>query len=232
MSEAVISKIKKLLAMSEKNGASENEAATAMRMAASLALKHDIELSELATSDKQKEAVTNFVRNEPLLKWEVYIRRAAGHLFGVQVSHGTTFHWIGKPSDIENAEALVPYLANQLGRIYKDALAAQGGMTQPARAKFRKEFKEGCAFRVNQRAQELIKKMQEDDREAQQFVGSTALVVQHIFDEKAQDIRLWWDELAKTGNVKVSRRKAPKVTETFRSGYAAGDRVNLRQNVS
>lgn len=232
MSEKVIDKIKKLLAMSEKNGATENEAATAMRMAASLALKHDIELSSLASSEKQKEAVDAFIRNEPMLKWEVYIRRAAGHLFGVQVSHGTTFHWIGKPADIENAELLVPYLTSQVGRIYKDALAAQGGMTQPARAKFRKEFKEGCAFRVNQRAQELIKKMQQDDREAQEFVGSTALVVQHVFEEKALDIRNWWDELAKTGRVKASRRKGPKVTETFRSGYQAGDRVNLRQNVT
>lgn len=236
MSEKIIDRIKKLLNMSVKNGATEEEAKTAMQMAANLAARHDLDLAEIAEktgSAQVKEAVKEFREHEPLKTHEINLLSAAARLFNVRFllyASGTRgYVFIGTPTDCELAGHTYLWLEEQLTSIYKAHLAMRPGMTKKERGIYRDGFKQGCSARIKERAIELMNAMETDDRIAHSSTGRTALVVANHFEQKRQDIAAYM----KDQGYNVGQARTRKMTggDGFAHGYAAGSRVQLRKEV-
>lgn len=232
--QKILDKIKKLLALSTKNGATEAEAESAMAKAASLAARHNIDLASAADSKVEREAVTKYSQHHSLKKEEIYLHAAASTLYNVRflILNGgrAGYQYIGTPTDCELAEATFSYLNDQMLRIYKLHLANRPGMTQKERGLFRDSFKQACSLRVQQRAVELMKELETSDKIAQESVGHNALVVAHHFQVKRDEIELY---LKGTGmNIRTSRMRGPKSGTGTSAGYQAGNAVRLRQSVS
>lgn len=226
MTDDIKGKIRKLLNMTTANGATEDEAETAMRMAMGLMAKHGIEQSSLggeASKAKMGSRVPQQFRPHQLI-----LAQAAGVLYGCKTlfysmgKHGLVF--VGRPDNIDAAEQTMFWLMRQTEEFYK--LALPRGLSKPARSDFRRSFKDACANRVLNRAYKLVDDMQRNNQQAQAATGSTALVVQGYFDNLRKENELATAEFnVKTKSVRM------KYGSGTPAGVEAGDRVQLRREV-
>lgn len=228
MDNNIRERIRKLYALANDKAATEDEAATAMRMALGLMAKHGIELSDIGGEpSKAKKGTALSNRFDP---FEIHLANAAGYLFGckvVTIAMGKEgLYFVGRPDNIEAAEATLLFLTRQVEAFYKAALPA--GMTQRERSEFRRTFKIAAAGRVQQRVRALIRDMQSNDAAAKGATGSNALVVKGYFDQMFSEADAEIAQIAGLRTTKVRDRKTGSGTS---AGYAAGDRVKLRQEV-
>jgi hypothetical protein len=184
-------KIAKLMNMTVENGCSEDEQETAMAMAAGIATRLGIELSTVtaAGAEPTRRKASRKVFNQVWKDHQVLAFQAAGKLYGCDLytySGGKGgCYFIGRDENIELAEQTAFWLMRQVELLYKQNLPR--GLSQSVRANYRKTFKAACAYRVLQRAQELMYEMRSNNDTAQRTTGSTALVVQDYFKTLAQE---------------------------------------------
>lgn len=184
-------KITKLLNMTVENGCSEDEQETAMSMAAAIATKLGIDLeaqrSKEPTAAQRKAMKKAF--NQEFKIHQVLAFQAAAKLYGCDVytysgGKGGLF-FVGRDENIELAEQTAFWLMRQVELLYKQNLPR--GLSQSVRAQYRKTFKAACAYRVNERAAQLMREMKMNEQAAQAATGQNALVVQGYFEQLARE---------------------------------------------
>lgn len=189
-------KIAKLLNMTVQNGCTEDEQESAMRMAAGLATRMGISLDSVTptgSTPKQRKAIRKAFSQEFKIH-QVLAAQAAGCLYGCDVftynggKQGLFF--VGREENVTLSEQTMFWLMRQVELLYKQALPK--GLTQAARAEYRRTFKAACAHRVYQRALSLMHEMKNNNQAAQQATGSNALVVQGYFDQLREENRRYW----------------------------------------
>lgn len=215
----IINKIKKLLALASDKAATEDEAATALRMAQGLMLKHQIEESALSVTQAQAKELR---KHHPLQQHELALADAAATLFGCTVlvyDRGRAgYAFFGRPDNCEASAETLLFLCNQVERLYKAALTP--GLTKAMRAEYRRSFKFACAARVSARATDLMA----NPAALAISAGSTALVVKSHYD-------LLLTEAEKI----MPKFKALKLRGSYGSGTVdgkrAGNDVRLRKEL-
>ncbi len=220
MSSDIINKIKKLLALAGDKGATEDEAATALRMAQGLMLKHRIEESALA---QHSPALAKMLHKSiPLQKHELLLVSAAAVLFGCTVlvydKGKAGYAFFGRPDNCEAATETLSFLCSQVERLYKSDL--KSGMTKAARAEYRKTYKWACSARVEARARALVTNPQA----MAQSIGSTALVVRSHYEKLLQEAK----EIMPTCS---SMKLKGSYGSGTNQGTSAGDNVRLRKEI-
>jgi len=198
-------KLASLLSMTVDRGCTEDEAETAMRMAANIAAKHGIDLDALRPAGAPKPKATR-KRHTTELKWhQVFCAQAAAELSGVACHVKDLgrrgFEFIGRPENIDSAEQLMFWLFRQVEEIYKAALPK--GLNQRERAEFRRTFKAACAQRVLERACRVMRDMVRKESSVN-TTGHNALVVAGHFLTLKQEID---DELYGTAEERAARAK-------------------------
>jgi hypothetical protein len=190
-------KISKLLNMTVENGCSEDEQETAMAMAAGIATRLGIDLE----AQRQKEptaAQRKAIRKSFMQEWKIHQAmafEAAGRLYGCDVytyssGKGGLF-FVGRDENVELAEQTAFWLMRQVELLYKEHLPR--GLSQSVRAQYRKTFKAACAYRVRERAYELMRQMKTQDQAAQAATGQNALVVQGYFEQLKRENDAFWE---------------------------------------
>lgn len=223
--ESIKDKITKMLRLARDTGATEEEAANALRMAARLMTQHGIEESQLETRADKAAARLGAKLDEELDVYEADVMAAAGVLYGCETlyyPHDRRRCFVGRPDNIEIAELTRVWLTEQVEALYKMALPR--GLTKSLRAKFRKNFKQGCARRVYQRAQEHVREMTEGGLGNG---GGTALTVAGYFKQLNTEVR---QVLTSIGS-RPGRARSVSTGFGTDAGRAYGDRVQLRREV-
>lgn len=191
-------KLAKLLALANDKRGSEDEADTAMRMAAALAAKHGIDLKSVEGGNtKQAKVVAKRTRAEMTFT-QYYAAYAAAELMGIRCytfdKGKLGYEFTGREDLIEGAQDLMLWLLGQIDNIYRAHLPK--GLPQRTRAEYRKTFKPACAQRVYERAKRLMYDMKTNDTAAQ-ATGHNALVVKGYFDTLKDEIAAYDREQAK-----------------------------------
>lgn len=251
-------KIRKLLAMTVENGCSEDEAETAMRMAASIAARGGIELDSLRAKDEPKRKAKSKYHSAELKPHQALAAHAAAVLYGVECNAGNLGKYgvmfVGREELIELTEETMFWLFRQIEELYKSSLPK--GLSKSERGEYRKTFKAACAQRVLERARAVMRDIKAGG--AQAATGQNALVVVGYFDQlKAEQDQYWEDVYAADRKRLEARlaamtpaqreayeeaqknRKAPRMTRGrsiptgsgTRAGRQAGDQVKLRKEV-
>ena len=231
----IIEKIKKLLALAERGG-TEAEAALAAEMAASLALKHNIDLAAVQTGPMPRNY--NDVQIAIADKFEQWMANIVGgvaHLHGCKhyfsSRHDKSVAWnvIGRPNTAEAIKLTVEYLVEATKRFNRQAVMGRG-LDKVGRQAFRESFRLACSQRLRVRLREKYDAMTTTDVVAQTSVGSTALVVSNYFEQERKEIALWMEEKGykltnKTHNVR------DRSDEGRAAGLSAGNRIGLDAQV-
>jgi hypothetical protein len=228
--DAIRDRIRKLLNMTEENGCTEDEAETAMRMAAGLMARHGIDEDSIrAQMGQAKRTATRKRHSAKLQNHQVILAQAAAVIYGCEVwtYNGGKFgiEFVGREENIEMAQDTMFWLIRQVDFIYKAHLPK--GLTQQARKKYRDSFKDHCAARVLQRAHALVEEMKSNEQAATQATGSTALVVANHFAVLREEI----EEVRKMVVFSRRRSRGGSLRQGWGAseGYAAGDKVQLRK---
>lgn len=194
--EKAIDRLRKLLNMTEENGCSKDEAETARKMAEAAADRLKIDINTILPKDAPKRKATAKYKSEELKPHQALCAQAAATLYGIECNvynlgaQGIMF--VGREELIEVAEETMFWLFRQVEELYKQALPR--GLTQRARAEFRKTFKAACALRVSQRADALIRDFKTNTQSAQQATGHNALVVAGHFETLSKECDDYWTE--------------------------------------
>jgi Protein of unknown function (DUF2786) len=217
-------KIRKMMALgAEGSGASEEEAATAMRMAMGLMARHGIDQATLGGAKPSAKMAARVERK--LQPHEVMTAQAAGVLYGCRIlfwkSGKMGFAFIGRPDNTDAAEVTMMWLTQQVEELYKAALPK--GMTQRERAEYRKTFKVACAHRVHQRAVDFVN----NPLQIATDIKSTALVVGDYFKQLQSENK----EVMATMSIKKSRARGTQAGSGTMAGFRAGDSVQLHRRV-
>ena len=226
MSDEIKAKLFKLLNVTTDRGTSEAEAATAMSMATRLMIAHGISQDEL----RQSAFVAGRSEQTQLdHDWQELCAGAAGALVGCttiivtnRVTKERGFYFVGRPENHKAAGDLFNFLADQVERLYKVNLVP--GMTQSARANFRRTFKFACASRVRHRAAQLVEEMKRGELSV--GTGTNALVVQGHFDKLKEETDAFLAGTVKLDKPKKQRPRAGGIGTN--AGLMAGNVVNLR----
>lgn len=220
--DKLIGKLRKLLNMTVENGCTEDEQESAMRMAAGFAARAGIEdqLERLKAEAREGTAQPKKKIKEKTFTQEFKIHQllcaqAAGMLYGCKTysyanGKGGIF-FVGREENVESAEMTMFWLMRQVELLYKENLPK--GMTQSARAEYRRTFKAACAHTVFKRAEELVYSMKYREEFAQESTGSTALAVLGYFEQLDKEIEDYWNPPevkahAEAARVKEEQRRA------------------------
>jgi hypothetical protein len=226
MSEAIISKIRKLLAVgAASSGATEAEAESAMNMAAALMAKYNIELPPDAP---EAGAIKGMPFDGFDESWHIQCGAAAGTLYSCAHTvwrRSGRHSFVGRPDNINACEQTFRFLVNEVERLYKFNLPK--GLSKDARAEFRRNFKYACARRLAARAWAIIQELRNSDVKALEATGSRALVVVASIDQQLAEAA----EILEKEGVKtmVVRQRMPGFGT--QQGRNAGDTVELQRRV-
>src|SRR6478752_1294160 len=199
MSSPIEERIKKLLNMTVANGCSEDEAETAMKMAAAAAARAGLDFEALRTKKGEaptKRKAKSKYMSEEFKPHQALAAMAAATLYGIECNvwnlgaKGMMF--VGREELIEAAEHTMFWLFRQIEELYKQALPK--GMTQRERSEFRKTFKAACAHRINERANKVMRELKTNEQAAQSATGLNALVIAGHFEQIEREVDEYWHE--------------------------------------
>lgn len=219
-------KIKKLLNLSRDAGATEDEAATALKMATIIMLKHGItEESMMGHVPGMSETVLGtYAKNKSHLNMllqcvsTLAILKSFYRTYTKQVGYCV----VGDNTSRENAQYLWDYLYAQVEAQYKIHLPP--GMTVSDRANFRRTFKHACSARLSIRCTEIMAKMRIESP-----VTGKELVVTEYAGQKLAKIGDW---MANNGyHVRTVSRKTKKAGRGTVAGWSAADQIKIREEL-
>jgi hypothetical protein len=223
-------KIRALLARAAPgSGASENEQASAMNLAAMLMTRHGIQMS-IEEAQEDPTGYGDLLPGE-YGKWERECGNAAAYLYSCRMVYygrgkDTQVRFVGRPDNVDAAGVTFLWLVKQVEELYKQALPR--GLSKAVRAELRRTFKFACATRIRARAWRLVQTLANDDAVALPSTGSTALVVkshqEKLFGEA--------DAFLKSQNTRIAKVKSSKAGIGTQLGFMAGDTVQLQKAVA
>jgi len=220
-SEKIKKKIAALLAMTKENGASEQEAFTAMSMAAKLMMEHGISEEDIRSStpnDFVKESIDK--HRKKLHEVDYYLVVGIADYCGTKVyvdrqEGGIVFFGYGV--DVELAKYIRQICRFALEYEWSMYFALYNGSTHGRT--LRKSFMVGMTRRLNAR----LKALKADNTV---YSGSTALI-----SLKNQVVDQAFRDQLKLKLKKTSHANTVKYNEAFTAGIAAGDKVNFSKPV-
>jgi len=223
--EKAIDKIRKLLRLA-KGSSNENEAAVALAAAQRLMLQHDIDNVEEVAEQPAVwgEWMTGVDFKD---KWERVLLSAVATLYNCRVIFRTRsghVRFAGKSENIEACEVTLVWVRDQVNTLYKQALVAfkqrTGGYTKQEYMNFYFSFKEACALRISQRANEIIAAVRNE------IPAHKALVVIDQSLAAADDLIKGDSTISKSRELTFRRRGFGTG-----AGFRAGDHVKLNREI-
>lgn len=225
----IVEKIRKLLRLARDAGATEAEAATAMAMAQKLMLQHDIDNVEEVV--EQLAMRGDWQKMDPnATKWQRVLAQAVAKLYNCRTmisGSGKYMHiqFVGKASHVLVCADTLQWIIEQVNDLHKQALVAfrdklGGSLSKYHYRDFRHTFKEACAMRIYQRAEEIVAAARNE------IPHHMALVVIDQSLAAADDLI---QEVC--GGRKGRSIKLRKYGYGTGAGHAAGNKVQLQHKV-
>ena len=151
----IIEKIKKLRAMTEDRGATEQEAIAAQQAMFTLLAKHNLEISQIPDDEPTRPDTTinSESAERPSSVWKQLLYTAVAHLnFSECFTLRGSINIVGTRANRIVTFEMADYLVHTAKRLAEEAAAEVPG---DERRRFRHSFTEGCASRIYERLEEM-----------------------------------------------------------------------------
>lgn len=223
--QSILSKVQKLLNMTQANGASIHEAETAAAAAQRLMTQHRISVADLGADTSEVIHNKNFLyAGERVVSWKSWLGVVLCEVNGCKmyIDHsrgGIQFQVIGRDSDIQIVTYFFNYLVNEIERLCKIEKAKHRGSGKT----WTNSFKMGATNSIASR----LKQADKEVRAAAVSASSTALVK---VDMKDAEVAAWAEKNLKLrqssaqANIKLN-------TSAYNSGAEAGNKIQLNKGM-
>lgn len=228
MSEAIIEKIKKLMALGERGG-TEAEAELAMAKVHELLAKHNLSMDAITDSHEPDD---DYDRQEFDVEkggpWQAFIWQGVARLYfcSYYYNRSRKVHGvIGKKSNI----AVVNYLGAYLIRTAKKLSLEAYNETCPehGRGKYRRSFHKGFADRVSQRCAEQLRKAKQNEMRDER---GQALILHPLYDKSQREIEAFIKSIGLGLKSGGSGQRGASDYSAYGRGQTAGNDVSLTAN--
>ena len=230
----IINKIKKLLAMSEENGASENESMMASEKALELLKQHNLSLSDIKDEDQEPIEKESQVVDQNV--WQRWIRHQTAQLYFCQFytttkmnketyKKETIAHFVGRESNRIVATEMCNYFVRTVKRLTEQEFKnVKLPSLQKRRAKH--AFTLGCANRLCKRLKEKYLSIVP---EYQPIANPDGLPMLYKSEQKALT-----DWLAKQGIKLTNSRSTTSVRDrmAYANGQSKGNGIGIDTQVN
>ncbi len=215
----IIEKVRKCLALAHGKGATEAEAAAALKAAHKLMRKHNLEMSDVDFKKIEEEGPKKADTGKPrayMASWEMSLARVCDELFETEhyVNDANYRGWTGSMRNIVfiglGADAAIASEAYKILRKIVQRLGSSRGYKGSAL----REYCEGVVMTLNNRAYEMMEKSKEAN------VKTKAMVV-----VKSDIVEKWVEDNIYLASMKT--RGASGEAGTFSQGAQDGNSVNL-----
>lgn len=221
----------------DSSGATESERDNAMRLAAMLMLKHNINERDIRKGDDQPRMVRG-KEYEAELAWHESCVFACEELYALKgLWVKDRFVFIGRLDNVDAGHQTYEFLIEQIEQLYKHSLPK--GMSKSERAQYRRQFKFACAERVYARAHKIALEQRQGAKEAQVATGSTALVIVEARKQLDKEINDFLNDILNKSGIpekdRIAKGREVKLKEDNRGaqdGFRAGDKVQLNRSIA
>lgn len=223
--QGILSKIQKLLNMTQENGASLQEAETAAAAAQRLMSQHRISMADLGTDNGEEIHNKNFLyAGERVIKWKSWLGKVLCEVNGCKmyIHHlgngrgaGIQFQVIGRNSDIQIVTYFFNYLCNEIERLCKIEKDRHAGYGKT----WTNSFKLGAATSI-------VNRLKQANKEVRSEVTSTALVK---VDMRDAQVEAWAKKLKLRSSSKTVATNFD--AEAYGSGVNAGNKIHLNKGM-
>ena len=227
----IIEKIRKLIALAS-NNPNEAEAESAMRMATTLLARHNLDLSEVATTShnppvsEHRTPTTKSAADQ----WVSILAHGVAPLYFSKVYLTTVLDehficYVGRPHNTLVAAEMVAYLQETITKLSFSALAAAMFSTRPPKNDqiFLRSFREGATSRIFHRIADMIK-----ERDAAPIVSSTGTTLPAL---ASTELALVDDYLEKKSLRKGRTSKRKSDNSAYWQGDKAGAAIGLHNQL-
>jgi hypothetical protein len=218
--EAIIHRIRSLLAKTIENGCTEAEAMMAASKAAEMMDEHDIRTIDLSEKSVFVELIRSGVRHD-ILKRNLGIA-VAKYCGCYMILSGMDMKLMGRDMDIVMAEWLYDTLVAYCARGLKDHMSGKHLLPSNQKTMLKNGFILGAVRRISERLEEMMKV---------RVVQSNALVLSRVSEAKEAAIA----KIEANGGKLKDARKARSIyagQSSMDAGRAHGDRANLSRPIS
>lgn len=213
MKDKIIARIRKMMAISADEGASEGERDNAMRMVHAYLVKHNLSSSEIV--EKKEERVNDPMEVKNGAPWKRTCMNGIAQLFFCHYFYipakGNRLEkscFVGLESNTVTAKEMSTYI---VGSIYKEGWKRKHALNEST--SYLRGFFFGAAEQIYRRCEELKAKSMEPSKET----GTGLVVASHYESEKLENAKF----LKEVMRIKLSPSKSRR-TGLDSSGYDAG----------
>lgn len=227
MSEKILEKVRKLLAMANHENANETERETAMRQAHALLTKHGLDMVSVSEHERSKMDPRDWYKHEDWsMAWTRQARQAIAKLFmctyvlGSKINGTRQVHYfVGRESNATTAEYMSIFV---IGSILKEGRSRYGHNLSPGT----RSFCEGAASRLRDRVDEMVAaKVQE----VQASTGKGLALIDLRTEEESENANFI---SGKTTSRKQVARNTSIDGAAYRAGQAHANNIGLNVQVS
>lgn len=222
--DSTIIKIKKLLALS--HSPNENEAVAAAQKASELLMKYNLSLGDIRSSNETVFAREIIWTYKKAISWKGQLLAGVA-FFNFCIAYEARFDEInasvlyGRQANVITGKLQWEYLADVVGK-----MAARSSFVGLSA---KNAFKMGCASRIANRMQDILKAQQELGFPSHSEADSTsALVVQSLYRKMEEEKKQLTEEL---GNLPSKKPGTFSDRDAFVQGLRAGDSVGLSKQL-
>lgn len=231
MKDKIIERVKKILAIANDNtGASAAERETAMKMAHTYLIKHNLSMSEV--SSKSKDAIDedrgNVVMSGQRTHWERSIINSIASLFFCKYFHikGKKHFFIGRKDNIITAIEIVKFVLKSV-----DKEADKLGAGRHDFSVFKRGFCVGASNAIYHRTVIMKDEAEQENKPAEQGATGTALTVTGVYDSEDSANKNY---ISTVLNIKLKATKERKLDTTLEGmirGLEYGDKIHLGKQI-
>jgi len=227
MTDKILDRVKKMMALGNDAGATENERETALRMAHSLLLKHNLSMSDLPSGDenievREKQNFTIWADS-----WARDLAFNVGKLFYCKYFYCKTgqtgrenHYFVGRQSNVitsmHMAEYIIKSIKAEARKRYGDASNANG-----------RSFCVGVTLVIQRRVNTMLA----NEAEGKEMSTGTALAIINLRKSELTENEKWLADEG-TSLTTAKRRESSVRSSAFSDGKHFGSKVSLNRQVT
>ncbi len=216
MKEKILTKIKKLMALTTDRGATPEEAALATAKVSAMLIEHNLTIAQAQEFDPDEETINvtehHMDHGYAQLRWRRILANVICkfNLCHIVVGRQKTVYFFGKPSNVEVVIYLTESIAAQIHKMAKAAMK----LNQTRKESFYQSFCRGAIKTIHTRlAEDAVK----SSKEAQALVLNNNLALRAAVDAKF--------------DTKVVKHQSPSDGGAFIIGQEAGKAITMHKGM-
>ena len=231
--DTIIDRIKKLIALAQNAGASENEAATAMQKAQDMLARYNLSIEQVSITKQEADIIEErLVESNFQYIWIRDLVKSIGRLyfcrgFILNDNKKKVCCFAGQPHNVAIAKDMLTYLVDTINRL-KKIKCIEANVENSLHRNWQWSFSLGAAKRLAERLNTMYTESYQ--KQTVSSSGETLPALKSLYDVALNNVNDWLKAKYVTGSKLGGNTQAP-VAAGYHAGRQEGDKISLNNQI-